>query len=152
MTPCWTILSGGDDVEEGTKVSERRPIVSVLLAIVAGILIMAPSWFSNDPASDFWISIVGSGWPYFVLDAIRFVTGFYLFLIAAYLYSQPSKSAKWGKVAIGVSLVRIASSSIGGLVIGAALGVIAGATAIRWGGKEIEHKASLQCDDVIPFS
>jgi len=130
-------------VEEGTKVSERRPIVSVLLAIVAGIVIMVPSWFPNDPASNFWRSIIGDSQLYFILEALRTAVAVFLFLIAAYLYGQPARSAKWGKAAIVASLVSIATSSVGGLIVGAALGVIAGVTAMRWGSKEIERKANI---------
>ncbi|MGD0056798.1 MAG: DUF6114 domain-containing protein [Methanomassiliicoccales archaeon] len=120
--------------------SKRKPIVSVLLAIVAGIVIMVPAWFPNDPAGNFWRSVIGNGELYKFLDLLRFGAATGLFGLAIYLYSQPAKSAKWGKLAIVASLVSIASVSVGGYVVGAAVGVIAGATAIRWGSKEIEHK------------
>jgi NhaP-type Na+/H+ or K+/H+ antiporter len=129
-------------VEEGAKVSERKPIISVLLAIVAGIVIMVPAWFPNDPAGNFWRSIIGHSWLYSILFGLRLAVAVSLFSIATYLYSQPAKSAKWGKLAIVASLVSIASISVGGYVVGAALGVIAGATAIRWGSKEIERKGN----------
>ncbi len=113
----------------------RRPIVSVSLSIIAAIVITVVTWIPGNPADTFWLSVVGSG-PFVLLKALKIGAAFSLFLMAALLYGQPNKSEKWGKYAVVASVVSIATSSLGGLGVGAAIGIIAGVLAIRWGRSE----------------
>ncbi len=120
----------------------RRPIVSVSLSVIAGIVIMIVTWIPGNPADIFWLSVVGSG-PFVLLQALKIAAAFSLFLMAALLYEQPKKSEKWGKYALVASIVSMASSSLGGLGVGAAIGIAAGVSAILWGRSETRQGSGI---------
>ncbi len=113
------------------------------LSISAAIVIMVVTWIPGNPADTFWLSVVGSG-PFVLLQALKIAAAYSLFLMAALLYGQPKKSEKWGKYALVASIVSIASSSLGGLGLGAAIGIAAGLSAILWGGQRIERELAFR--------
>lgn len=117
-----------------------RPVVSIVLSIVGGVIIYLLSWYFNSSTDMFWWAISG-GTVYGFQVLLGAVCMAFLFVAASVMYRKPNESRKWGKAVIVFSLISLLSNSLGGLGVGVVLGVIAGASAIRWGSEENRPKA-----------
>ncbi|MEM2996750.1 MAG: hypothetical protein QW639_02685 [Candidatus Bathyarchaeia archaeon] len=123
--------------------SEERPTIAVVLSLIGGVLILLGSTMRFIMPMYGWMGygmmggfnhMMGSPWNPFVfmggLWLIGLVSGVLVIIGAAMLNARPAEHYAWGTIILVFSAISFLG--MGGLLIGAILGIIGGVLALTF--------------------
>lgn len=119
---------------------KQRPFIPGLLLIVAGIIMLAPAYFTLQ-VSDLLVMIAT------ISGVSTLLIGAALIMFGIGTWLQPYAAPYLGVMGILVSIIALPTSNLGGFFIGSLLGVIGGALALAW-----EREPSLIDEPSAPTS
>ncbi|MCS7095027.1 MAG: hypothetical protein NZ988_04380 [Thaumarchaeota archaeon] len=119
--------------------SVQKPVAAFVISLVAGALMLAGgvmgiaawTWWRWMPMGGWMMpmwGMMGSLW--LVFSSIGLVSGAVVLVASLLLYSRPEQAQSWGTVILVFSAVSLLG--MGGLLIGALLGIVGGLLALVW--------------------
>jgi len=129
---------------------EERPTVAVILSIIGGALMLLGGSMAlmmltyhdggfgmmdgfGGMMGDYGHMMDGLGFPYGIMSGlmlVSLVSGVLVIVGAVMINIHPSQSSTWGIIVLVFSIISFVG--MGGLVIGAVLGVVGGVLALTW--------------------
>jgi hypothetical protein len=123
--------------------SAEKPTPAFILGIISGVLIIIGGitgimwmWVRSSYGGG-WLGMMGPSmmgrwipWLWGSLTSVVLISGVIILVEALMLQSRPSQSQTWGILILIFSMVSL--FSMGGFIIGAILGIIAGILALTW--------------------
>lgn len=138
--PAHRAESEGTRRERFKAWRKQRPFIPGLLLILAGIIMLAPAYFTFQ-VSDLLVMIAT------ISGVSTLLIGAALIMFGIGTWLQPYAAPYLGVMGILVSIIALPTSNLGGFFIGSLLGVIGGALALAW-----EREPSLIDEPPAPTS